>query len=60
MVAGHPGPVAPPLAPAETRFHGTLKLALDMKCRRIIVNRRRQMEFVEEDLPKPGPGEVRL
>jgi NADPH2:quinone reductase len=31
-----------------------------MKYRRIIVNRRRQLEVVEEDLPNPGPGEVRL
>ena len=28
--------------------------------RRIIVNRRRQLELVEADLPNPGPGEVRL
>src|SRR5262245_25924527 len=31
-----------------------------MKYRRIIVNRRRQLELVEDDLPKPGPGEVRV
>jgi NADPH2:quinone reductase len=31
-----------------------------MKYRRIIVSRRRQLELVEEDLPNPGPGEVRL
>jgi NADPH2:quinone reductase len=31
-----------------------------MKYRRIIVNRKRQLELVEEDLPNPGPGEVRL
>ena len=31
-----------------------------MKYRRIIVNRRRQLELVEEDLPNPRPGEVRL
>lgn len=31
-----------------------------MKNRRIIVNRQRQLELVEEDLPAPGPGEVRL
>src|SRR5262249_11914140 len=31
-----------------------------MKYRRIIVNRKRQLELVEEDLPNPRPGEVRL
>jgi NADPH2:quinone reductase len=31
-----------------------------VKCRRVIVNRRRQLELVEEDLPNPCPGEVRL
>src|SRR6516164_5016389 len=31
-----------------------------MKYRRIIVNRKRQLELVEEDLPRPCPGEVRL
>lgn len=31
-----------------------------MKYRRILVNRQRQLELVEEDLPNPGPGEVRL
>jgi NADPH2:quinone reductase len=31
-----------------------------MKYRRIIVNRRRQLELVEDDLPIPRPGEVRL
>jgi NADPH:quinone reductase len=31
-----------------------------MKYRRIIVNRKRQLELVEEDLPNPLPGEVRL
>jgi NADPH2:quinone reductase len=31
-----------------------------MKNRRIIVNRKRQLELVEEDLPNPGPGEVRV
>jgi NADPH2:quinone reductase len=31
-----------------------------MKYRRIIVNRRRQLELVEEDLANPCPGEVRL
>jgi NADPH2:quinone reductase len=31
-----------------------------MKYRRIIVNRERQLELVEEDLPNPRPGEVRL
>jgi NADPH2:quinone reductase len=31
-----------------------------MKYRRIIVNRRRQLELVEEDLPSLRPGEVRL
>src|SRR5215471_4107158 len=31
-----------------------------MKYRRIIVNRTRQLELVEEDLPKPRSGEVRL
>ncbi len=31
-----------------------------MKYRRIIVNRKRQLELVEEDLPSPRPGEVRL
>jgi NADPH2:quinone reductase len=31
-----------------------------MKYRRIIVNRQRQLELVEEDLPNPRPGEVRL
>lgn len=31
-----------------------------MKHRRVIVNRKRQLELVEEDLPNPGPGEVRL
>jgi NADPH:quinone reductase len=31
-----------------------------MKYRRIIVNRRRQLELVEEDLPNPRRGEVRL
>lgn len=31
-----------------------------MKYRRIIVNRRRQLEVVEEDLPEPRPGEVRV
>jgi len=31
-----------------------------MKYRRIIVNPKRQLELVEEDLPNPGPGEVRL
>jgi NADPH2:quinone reductase len=31
-----------------------------MKCRRIIVNRKRQLELVEEDLPKPRRGEVRV
>jgi NADPH2:quinone reductase len=31
-----------------------------MKSRRIIVNRKRQLELVEEDLPNPRPGEVRL
>src|SRR5215468_11160634 len=33
---------------------------MNMKCRRIIVNRRRHLELVEEDHPNPGPGEVRL
>ena len=28
-----------------------------MKYRRIIVNRKRQLELVEEDLPNPRPGE---
>src|SRR5262249_25493144 len=31
-----------------------------MKYRRIIVNRERQLELVEEDLPNPRPGEVLL
>jgi NADPH2:quinone reductase len=31
-----------------------------MKNRRILVNRKRQLELVEEDLPNPRPGEVRL
>jgi NADPH2:quinone reductase len=31
-----------------------------MKCRRIIVNRKRQLELVEDDLPNPRPGEVRV
>lgn len=31
-----------------------------MKYRRVIVNRRRQLELVEDDLPTPGPGQVRL
>ena len=31
-----------------------------MKYRRIIVNRKRQLELVEDDLPNPRPGEVRL
>ena len=31
-----------------------------MKYLRIIVNRKRQLELVEEDLPNPRPGEVRL
>src|SRR5262249_24751585 len=31
-----------------------------MKYRRIIVNRRRQLELVEEDLSDPRPGEVRV
>ena len=31
-----------------------------MKYKRIIVNRRRRLELVEEDLPNPRPGEVRL
>jgi NADPH2:quinone reductase len=31
-----------------------------MKYRRIIVNRQRQLELVEDDLPNPRPGEVRL
>jgi NADPH2:quinone reductase len=31
-----------------------------MKYRRIIVNRKRQLELVEEGLPNPRPGEVRL
>jgi NADPH2:quinone reductase len=31
-----------------------------MTYRRIIVNRRRQLELVEEDLPNPRPGEVRV
>src|SRR5262249_8843988 len=33
---------------------------LHMKYRRIIVNRERRLELVEEDLPNPRPGEVRL
>ncbi len=33
---------------------------LHMKYRRILVNRKRQLELVEEDLPNPNPGEVRL
>ncbi len=31
-----------------------------MKYRRVIVNRKRRLELVEEDLPNPRPGEVRL
>ena len=31
-----------------------------MKSRRILVNRKRQLELVEEDLPNPRPGGVRL
>ncbi len=31
-----------------------------MKYKRIIVNRRRQLEVIEDDLPTPRPGEVRL
>jgi NADPH2:quinone reductase len=31
-----------------------------MKYRRIIVNRERHLELVEEDLPNPGRGEVRV
>ena len=31
-----------------------------MKYRRIVVNRERQLELVEDDLPNPRPGEVRL
>src|SRR5262245_60442326 len=31
-----------------------------VKFRRVIVNRRRQLELVEDDLPNPRPGEVRL
>ena len=31
-----------------------------VKCRRVIVNRGRQLELVEGDLPEPGPGKVRL
>ncbi len=31
-----------------------------MKYRRIIVNRRRLLELVEDDLPDPRPGEVRV
>jgi Zn-dependent alcohol dehydrogenase len=31
-----------------------------MKYTRVIVNRKRQLELVEEDLPGPRPGEVRL
>jgi NADPH2:quinone reductase len=31
-----------------------------MKYKRIIVNRRRQLELIEDDLPSPRPGEVRV
>ena len=31
-----------------------------MKYRRIIVNRKRQLELIEDELPSPGPGEVRV
>jgi NADPH2:quinone reductase len=31
-----------------------------MKYRRIIVNRERHLELVEDDLPNPRPGEVRV
>src|SRR5262245_49313653 len=31
-----------------------------MKHRRVVVNRQRRLELVEEDLPSPRPGEVRL
>jgi NADPH2:quinone reductase len=31
-----------------------------MKYKRILVNRSRQLELVEDDLPTPGPGEVRV
>src|SRR5262245_20716780 len=34
--------------------------ALTMKSSRIIVNRERQLELVEEELPNPSPGEVRV
>src|SRR5262245_38768843 len=30
------------------------------KYQRIIVNRKRRLELVEEELPNPGPGQVRL
>ena len=33
---------------------------MHMKYRRIIVNRKRRLELVEENLPNPGPGEVRV
>src|SRR5262245_64105296 len=34
--------------------------ALTMKSPRIIVNRKRQLELVEGELPNPSPGEVRV
>ena len=42
--------------PTETG--GTQPVLPRTKHRRVIVNRKRQLELVEEELPKPGPGEV--
>jgi NADPH:quinone reductase-like Zn-dependent oxidoreductase len=68
-----PARAAPPTSPvpsegsSPTRESDRGMEALDAetgsphtKYRRVVVNRRRQLELVEDDLPSPRPGEVRL
>src|SRR5215470_2322358 len=61
FVWGSQSIVRPPRSVSEGTQAGDAETGFPhVKHRRIIVNRRRQLELVEEDLPKPRSGEVRL
>jgi NADPH:quinone reductase-like Zn-dependent oxidoreductase len=60
-----PARSAPPASPARERERGAQASRVETGSpratnQRIIVNRKRQLELVEEDVPKPNPGEVRV
>jgi NADPH:quinone reductase-like Zn-dependent oxidoreductase len=57
---GRQGQAAGIKCPGDNRLAGEGDRYPHMKYKRIIVNRRRQLELVEDDIPNPRPGEVRV